>query len=89
MEKYKLLTMESRFQTVFFIVAMAASIFNIRDKYFSYRVKIIIHLPKNIPFYQTTVSYEIRRLSEMDFPIYFSLYAEPGYNKSLLRKVFI
>ena len=36
----KLFTMGGRFQTVFFIVAIAASIFNIKDRYFSNRVKI-------------------------------------------------
>ena len=81
--------MGSRFQTVLFTVAIAFSIFNIRERYFSNRVKMIIHFPITLHIYQTTVRYEIRNLSKMDFPIYFSLYAEPGYNKSLLRKIFI
>ena len=38
--------------------------------------------------FQTTVTYETRNLSTMDFPMYFSLYAEPGYNSSLLRKIY-
>ena len=33
---------------------------------------------------QTTVTYLTRALSDMEFPVFFSLVAEPGYNNSLL-----
>ena len=34
---------------------------------------------------KTTVSYETRRLTEMEFPMYFSLGPDPGYNISHLE----
>ena len=33
---------------------------------------------------QTTVSYLTRSLADLEFPVYFSLTAQPGYNSSLL-----
>ena len=42
--------MGSRFQTVFFIVAIVISILNIWDRYFSDRVKRIIQFPKTYKF---------------------------------------
>ena len=30
------------------------------------------------------MSYLTRRLADLEFPVYFSFYAEPGYNNSLL-----
>ena len=35
---------------------------------------------------QTTVSYETKKLSEIEFPMYFSLVPDPGYNRSILEK---
>ena len=33
---------------------------------------------------KTTVSYETRKLTEIEFPMYFSLAPNPGYNSSFL-----
>ena len=34
--------------------------------------------------YKTTISYETRKLSDLEFPMYFSLVPNPGYNRSSL-----
>ena len=33
---------------------------------------------------QTKVTYETRKLTDMEFPVYFSLFATPGYNMPVL-----
>ena len=35
---------------------------------------------------QTTVSYETRKLSDIEFPTYVSLVPTPGYNSSIMSK---
>ena len=37
-------------------------------------------------FDQTTVTYLSRNLSEIDFPMFLTFFARPGYNISLLRQ---
>ena len=58
-------------QFVFLIVAIVITILNIKERYFTRR---------------TTVSYVTRSLSDLDFPMYFSLSPEPGYNTTVLRR---
>ena len=58
-------------QFVFLIVAIVITILNIKERYFTRR---------------TTVSYVTRSLSDLDFPMYFSLSPEPGYNTTQLRR---
>ena len=39
-----------------------------------------------VNFLQTTVTYLSRNLSEIDFPMFLTFFARPGYNISLLRQ---
>ena len=74
-------------QGIFFLVAIVFTFLNINERFFSSRASIYLKkvLEKFIKYTQTTVSYETRKLSEIEFPVYISLFATPGYNISLLR----
>ena len=80
--------MSGRVQLMFFITACVFTILNIKERFFTRKVCQILN---KIEFgemkwlhCQTTVTYLTRKLSELEFPCYFSLFAEPGYNNSLL-----
>ena len=74
-------------QGIFFLVAIVFTFLNINERFFSSRASIYLKkvMEKFIKYTQTTVSYETRKLSEIEFPVYISLFATPGYNISLLR----
>ena len=84
------LEMNSKYyQTIFFLVAVSFTIYNVHNRFFTNKVKYtrilnLLIVIVNICF-KTTVTYETRRLSEIEFPMYFSLVPDPGYNLSYLE----
>ena len=73
------------FQIGFLILAIIITIYNVRERFFTKRVKYSSDFKMNIYLlFQTTISYETRELTEMEFPMYFSLVPDPGYNISHL-----
>ena len=50
------------------------------------RNSLAVKISIAVYFLQTTVTYLSRNLSEIDFPMFLTFFARPGYNISLLRQ---
>ena len=73
-------------QLSFFIIATVFTIISIRERFFTKKVINQNERKKDLlDLSQTTVTYETRKLSDMEFPVYFSLYPTPGYDASKLK----
>ena len=68
----------------FFLVAIVFTCINIKDRFFSERVISFSFKSVTVYFIQTTVTHFSRKLSEIDFPMFLTFFARPGYNISLL-----
>ena len=78
-------------KVLFFSVAIVFTFFNIKERFFSEKVRSFSLSYKTdnvitVYFLKTTVTYLSRKLSEIDFPMFLTFFARPGYNISRLRR---
>ena len=72
------------FQLILFIIALIGTFINIYNRFFTKRVNKINVCLITVFCIKTTVTYETRKLTEIEFPTYFSLVSNPGYDISFL-----
>ena len=73
-------------QAVFFLVALVFTFLNVNERFFSKKVRINDTISRDLTYIiKTTVTYQTRKLSEIDFPMFISLFSTPGYDITSLR----
>ena len=72
-------------QITFLLVAVLFTVENIYNRFFTKKVTHHTMLILILTTVQTTITFETRNLADVDFPVFFSFLALPGFNISMLR----